>query len=79
MKLINKIMKTKAIHKFILPMKEESTIRLPYGANIIKGENQDGFVAIWDISEFTGIGLGKYAPIVFGWLALKVRSYDTSI
>lgn len=21
---------------------------------------------IWDISEFTGIGLGKYAPIVFG-------------
>ena len=23
---------------------------------------------IWDISEFTGIGLGKYAPIVFGWM-----------
>jgi len=23
---------------------------------------------IWDLSEFTGIGLGKYAPIVFGWM-----------
>lgn len=23
---------------------------------------------IWDISEFSGIGLGKYAPIVFGWM-----------
>lgn len=23
---------------------------------------------IWDISEFTGFGLGKYAPIVFGWM-----------
>ena len=23
---------------------------------------------IWDISELSGIGLGKYAPIVFGWI-----------
>lgn len=41
----------KAIHKFILPMKEESTIKIPYGAKIIKGENQDGFVAIWAIVD----------------------------
>ncbi|SEG75568.1 DUF7352 domain-containing protein [Sphingobacterium lactis] len=41
----------KAIHKFILPMKEESTIEMPYGAKIIKGENQEGFVAIWAIVE----------------------------
>ncbi|AIM37355.1 hypothetical protein KO02_12120 [Sphingobacterium sp. ML3W] len=37
------------IHKFILPMKEESTITMPFGARIIKGENQEGFVAIWAI------------------------------
>ncbi len=41
----------KAIHKFILPMKEESTIEMPYGAKIIKGENQEGFVAIWAIVD----------------------------
>lgn len=23
---------------------------------------------IWTLSEFTGIGLGRYAPIVFGWM-----------
>lgn len=23
---------------------------------------------IWEISEFTGIGLGKYAPVVFGYM-----------
>ena len=23
---------------------------------------------IWEISETTGIGLGRYAPIVFGWM-----------
>lgn len=41
----------KAIHKFILPMKEESTIEMPYNSKIIKGENQDGFVAIWAIVD----------------------------
>lgn len=40
-----------AIHKFILPMKEQSTIKMPYGAKIIKGENQEGFVAIWAIVD----------------------------
>lgn len=40
-----------AIHKFILPMKEESVIEMPYGALIIKGENQEGFVAIWAIVD----------------------------
>lgn len=23
---------------------------------------------IWELSELSGIGLGKYAPIVFGWM-----------
>ena len=23
---------------------------------------------IWDFSEFTNIGLGRFAPIVFGWM-----------
>lgn len=23
---------------------------------------------IWELSEFFSIGLGKYAPIVFGWM-----------
>lgn len=41
----------KAIHKFILPMKEESVIEMPYGVRIIKGENQEGFVAIWAIVD----------------------------
>lgn len=41
----------KAIHKFILPMKEESVIEMPYKAKIIKGENQEGFVAIWAIVD----------------------------
>lgn len=40
-----------AIHKFILPMKEESAIEMPYNAKIIKGENQEGFVAIWAIVD----------------------------
>lgn len=30
-------------------MKEEVTIDMPFGAKIIKGENQDGFVCIWAI------------------------------
>lgn len=41
----------KAIHKFILPMKEESIIEMPYKAKIIKGENQEGFVVIWAIVD----------------------------
>lgn len=41
----------KAIHKFILPMKEESVIEMPYKAKIINGENQEGFVAIWAIVD----------------------------
>ena len=24
--------------------------------------------AVWDISEFTGIGLGRFAPYVFGMM-----------
>lgn len=32
-------------------MKEKSTIEMPYGAKIIKGENQEGFVAIWAIVD----------------------------
>lgn len=32
-------------------MKEESSIEMPYGAKIIKGENQEGFVAIWAIVD----------------------------
>lgn len=43
----------KAIHKFILPMKEKSIIEMPYGAKIIMGENQDGFVAIWAICDLS--------------------------
>lgn len=27
------------IFKYILPMKEEATIKMPFGAKIIKGEN----------------------------------------
>lgn len=23
---------------------------------------------IWNLSEYFGVGLGKYAPIVFGWV-----------
>lgn len=23
---------------------------------------------IWNLSEFTNIGLGKYAPKIFGWM-----------
>ena len=41
----------KSIFKYILPMKEEATINMPYGAKIIKGENQEGFVAIWAIVD----------------------------
>lgn len=41
-----------SIHKFILPMKEESTLEMPYKSKIIKGENQEGFVAIWAIVDF---------------------------
>lgn len=32
-------------------MKEESAIEIPYKAKIIKGENQEGFVAIWAIVD----------------------------
>lgn len=32
-------------------MKEESSIEMPYGAKIIKGENQEGFVCIWAIID----------------------------
>ena len=32
-------------------MKEESVIEMPYNAKIIKGENQEGFVAIWAIVD----------------------------
>lgn len=32
-------------------MKEESSIEMPFGAKIIKGENQEGFVAIWAIID----------------------------
>ncbi|PPL04961.1 DUF7352 domain-containing protein [Parapedobacter indicus] len=41
----------RAIYKYILPMKEESTIKMPYAAKVIMGENQDGFVAIWAIVD----------------------------
>lgn len=33
-------------------MKEESTLEMPYKSKIIKGENQEGFVAIWAIVDF---------------------------
>lgn len=32
-------------------MKEQSAIDMPYGAKIIMGENQEGFVAIWAIVD----------------------------
>lgn len=32
-------------------MKEESSVEMPYGAVIIKGENQEGFVAIWALVD----------------------------
>ena len=25
-------------------------------------------LCIWEVKEFLGISLGKYAPIVFGWI-----------
>jgi len=35
-----------------------------------KEETPLQFVAscIWNTSEYTGIGLGRFAPIVFGWM-----------
>lgn len=50
----------KTIHKFILPMKEECEIEMPYMALILRAENQDGFVCLWAIVDTAAPKVKRY-------------------
>lgn len=64
------------ILKYTLPMKEESTIEMPYGAQIIKGENQEGFVQIWAIADDAAPMVKRHFRLYKTGQEIKVRPSD---